>query len=185
MVKMIKKICMVLSLVLVFNSSASIALAADYLYLNINGEKQEQTWWCWAATSKSIIWYLNKGTPTQSDIVISVKGSEVNEGANALEERESLNNYNVTTTVEASSVSWTAIKDNIKGWYSPMKALVQMKSSGSGHDYVIYGYYDSWPTKNVSYMDPRTSKPTWNSKSYSEFVNNTEFSWYGTFHYNH
>ena len=167
-------------------STANVFAASDYLYLGISGVKQEQTNQCWDATSKSVIDYLGAWSPkpTQSAICKTIKGSVINQGANFYEDRDSFSFYNVTTTATSSTVSYGTIKDNIKGWCSPMKATIFWRSGG-GHDYVIYGYYEDQYVQNVSYMNPWPDNPTWNSTTYRNFVSNSSWTWGRTFYYNH
>lgn len=169
-------------LILILRITPSMA-ATDYIYLNIPGIKQEQSNWCWAATSRSVIEYLNKGTPSQTTIVTTVKGSPVNEGATFDEDRTSLTSLNVSTTAISGTLSWDSIKFYTKSWMSPTKATI-FWTSGGGHDLVIYGYYEDSYAKNVSYMDPWPSNQTWNSMSYSPFLSNSNWTWKWTFYAN-
>lgn len=154
------------------------------LCLNIRGIKQEQTNWCWAATSKIVLSYLGQADPTQSAIVTSVMGSPVNQGASFTQDRASLTNFGLTTTSVQSTISWATLKDNISGWYSPVKVGIYW-SGGGGHARVIYGYYENSNTHWVYYEDPWPDTTTWNFGDYDWFVSNQLWTWGVTHYYSH
>lgn len=182
---MFRKAWITLAGVLISILLSTQIVLADSLYLNIEGIKQEQTKWCWAATSKSIIDYLRGTNPSQSDIVTSVMGSPVNEPAVFSEDEASLTNFGIATTAVDTPITFNLIVDNIQGWYSPIKATIFWTSGTGGHDFVIYGYNKPTVGEYVSYMDPWPDNPTWNSRTYSSFVSNPDWLWNWTFYYNH
>ncbi|WP_186327574.1 papain-like cysteine protease family protein [Paenibacillus sp. Y412MC10] len=182
MMKLSAGIAMVIIILTTFSSQASAYVS--YNTLSVNPYKQEQTNWCWAATSKTVIEYLGKGSPTQSQIVKGVKGSVVNEGATTSEDKESLTDWGVATTVKQDSVPFGTIVTDIEN-SRPLKAGVMWKNGGGGHDFVIYGYYqDTDKSKyDVYYSDPIDGLKT--IRSYDSFDNNTSFSWYDSYYNNH
>lgn len=168
----------------------SVAFATtNSCYLNIDGVKQEQTYWCWAATSETIIKFLGHGAYSQSTIVQDVKGSVVNDGASYSEDGLSLTKHGVSTTgtqsgiLGSGNISFSTIKTMIQGWSSPIKACIAWNTGGY-HDLVIYGFYEDSSTQNVSYMDPWQENPMWNSRTYSSFVSNSGWNWGGWTYYN-
>jgi hypothetical protein len=172
-------------LTFVFNSHASAYVA--YKLLSVPEYKQEQTAWCWAATSKMIIGYLKTTTPTQSAIVTTVKGSAVNSSANYTEDQSSLTSYSVATTGTSGAISFGQIITDTEN-YRPMKAAIAWQSTpGTGHEYVIRGYYQdtSVPTTDVYYMDPDPNQTTYKLQDYATFVSNSSFYWNWTFYTNH
>lgn len=150
------------------------------LSLNVKGYKQEQDQWCWAATARTVLNYLGT-SPTQTQIVTSVKGSAVNQPATFTEDRASLTNFGVTTTSIQNTISFSTLKDNILGWYSPVKTAV-FWSGGGGHSRVLYGYYENGGVQNVFYEDPGVGSTTWNVCTYSWYVSNPNWTW-GWTHY--
>lgn len=162
--------------------SPTIASASS-VYLNIPGVHQEQTKWCWAASSQSIIEYLGKGYPSQTNIVTTVLGSPVNQGATFAQDRSSLTSYNVSTNAVTLPLPWTTVTDNLQNWYSPIKAGIRF--SYGDHDVVIYGYYQDAYTTNVSYMDPAPALPNvWYASTYSYFKSNSNWTWIDSMDYN-
>ncbi|WP_052759708.1 papain-like cysteine protease family protein [Paenibacillus sp. DMB20] len=182
----VKKISAVFTMTVIMLVAFSTQASAyvSYKTLSVTAYKQEETNWCWAATSKTIIEYLGKGSPTQSQIVKGVKGSVVNEGATTSEDKESLTDWDVDTTVTQDSVPFGTIVNDIEN-YRPLKAGIMWKNGNGGHDFVIYGYYqDSDNSKyDVYYSDPIDGSKS--IKSYSSFDDNTSFSWYDSYYNNH
>lgn len=59
--------------------------------LDVPHRKREQSGWCWAACAEMIGKYLDKSSQvTQTQIVINVKGSAINEGATDAETAQAL-----------------------------------------------------------------------------------------------
>lgn len=159
--------------ILIISLFSTMAFAAESLYLNVTPYVQEQSNWCWAATSKTVISYTGHGNPSQSDIVTAVKGSAVNETASATEDRSSLTKFGVNTTYYGGSLSWSTIKSNING-YKPIKAAIAWVGGG-GHVFVIYGFYEDPYVRNVSYENP--SDGSFNFTTYSQFCSNSTWTW--------
>lgn len=175
--------CIILIIVITILSNVNV-FAAESLYLNVDGVVQEKTSWCWAASSKCVIDYLGAWSPrpSQTQIVTAVKGSAVNEGANYFESHNSIHYFMVDSSDSMFPVSWVTVKDNIKGWYSPMRVTVAWKVGGA-HTMVMYGYYEDQYVKNVSYMDPWGANPRWNFRTYDSFKSNSDWTWKWTNYY--
>jgi hypothetical protein len=171
-------------IVILFLCSSKNAFASESVYLDISGIEQEESNWCWAASSQCIIDYLGSWSPTpsQSDIVTHIKGSPVNEPAGYNEIHSSIHDYCVDSTDVNSYVSWSTVKNSIGGWYSPMHVGITY-TLGGGHSMVMYGYYEDSSVQNVSYMDPFPANPRWNSRTYSSFKYNISSHWTRTFYY--
>ena len=186
LLKKLKKFWLVFSLMLfIFFSGFSSVLAATQEYLNITSNVQEETEWCWAATSKTVISWLKSVSPvpTQSDIVRKVKGRVINEAANNAEDLASLTKFNVSNASKKSYIEFSSIKTYITGWKSPIKTGI---STGiSGHSHVIYGYYENGSIKSIRYMDPSSKAPArFNSMSYEQYKNNNKWRWIWTIYGN-
>lgn len=182
-VKMPKIFTLLTTLIITVSIFCSPAIAsASSVYLNIPGETQQQTEWCWAATSQSIIEYLGKAYPSQSDIVTTVLGSPVNQPATFDQNTSSLTSYNVSTNAMTLPLPWDTVYDNLQNWYSPIKATISL--SYGYHDVVLYGYYQDSYTTNVSWMNPDPNLSLWNSGTYSYFKSNPNWTWVESFDYN-
>lgn len=156
-----------------------------YKTLSVDGAKQEKTNWCWAATSQSIIKYKGKASPSQTDIVKLVKGSDVNEGAYFKDELNSLRWYNLNTVgIDNATVTFSVIQNEINA-DKPIKASIKWHSGG-GHDFVVRGFYEDTDKsiRNVYYTDPWPGNDTWNIKPYNEFSYNSSWRWYQTYYNN-
>ncbi|QIA27611.1 hypothetical protein DYI95_008850 [Thermaerobacter sp. PB12/4term] len=93
---------------------------------------------------------------------------------------KSLNVAGISTTAWDRSIPWTDVKIDIDQ-NQPITASIQWRGKSSGHDFVIYGYYEDGVYKNVSYMDPWPTSAMWNWMPYSDFVSNESFYWKWTF----
>lgn len=171
-----------LSALLMVSLFASPAFAAaDYLYLNVESVSQGDTKWCWAATSKSALKYLGKGDYTLEQIVTAVKGSPVNAGATYEEDGLSLSKFNANySTLKGQALSYTTVKDSVKGWYSPIK-VGWTDGYGNGHSVLIYGYFDDTFVDNVSFMDPIDGE--FYSKSYNWMKYTGQYWWKWSYYY--
>jgi hypothetical protein len=155
------------------------------LNLNIQGIKQEQPNWCWAATSKIVLSYLGQADPTQTQIVSTIYYPPTNSTVNHTQDGASLTNFGLITTGATSTISWATLKDNISGWYSPIKTEILWTNGNAGHVEVIHGYYENGTTQQVFYEDPLPANPTFNICSYNWYVSNPNWTWAGTYYYSH
>ncbi|MGL5354676.1 MAG: papain-like cysteine protease family protein [Clostridium sp.] len=178
MLKKISTCCLAVLFVFLINSQITNATS-----LNINGEVQEKTNWCWSATTKSVSDYLGGAGLSQTQIVTSVKGSAINEGASPTEQKTALNKDGINTTYVNGRISYDSIKNMISGWYSPILAHIAW-TSGGAHAVVIYGYTEG-AYNYISYMDPWGPNSRWNSCDVYYFNGNNSFSWARTYYQNY
>ncbi|AFQ44926.1 hypothetical protein Desmer_3043 [Desulfosporosinus meridiei DSM 13257] len=166
------------SLILMFTLTTSAF--AGSLYLNVPGTVQEEDNWCWAASSVCALNYDSLGV-TQTQFVTYVKGSPVDEAGWPWEVQSGLEHWNVDNDWTTGSISWANVTDDIND-YAPIIASIAWSPwwEFEGHMLAIYGYYEDQYVKNVSYMDPWSSNPRWNSRTYGSFVSNSDWTWSGT-----
>lgn len=165
------------ALVSLFVSTASAYVG--YRLLNIAAVQQEQSNWCWAASTEMVADYFGANA-TQTDIVRYVKGSVVNETGTVYDIQKGLSHYNISSTPVLSSLSFQTIVNQINNG-QPQVAIIRW-ASGGGHAYVIRGYYEdtSASKQDVYYIDPWDA--SYNLMAYSSFVSNNSFSWVNSVH---
>ena len=184
---MSKKICsFILGAVLVLSlSTVAVKASSLVVTLDVNGVKQEQTNWCWAACTKCVADYLGGKGLSQTQIVEQVKGEWINEGASSSEQSDALNDDGVTTTFVNRAITWTMTRiqlDNNK----PVLSHIKWTSNNTGHAEVIYGYNPSTTssTHYIYFMNPGKSSNTWNICLYSSYVSNSSWNWIRTYYKN-
>lgn len=176
----IKKILLILPVIsLIFALNVAPASAyVDYKTLDIPPYSQEESNWCWAATSQIVIDYIGYGFHTQDEIVEGVKGSVVNETANQYEDKESLTDWGVSTSLTTSYITFATIITNIKN-YEPIKAF-RLLYETTGHDFLIYGFYEytDISQQDVYYFNPDPYSDSYYITSYNTFKTNWKFTLY-------
>lgn len=153
---------------------------AESLYLDVPSTVQEETNWCWAASGVCALNYHDLGV-TQTQFVSIAKGSVVNEPGWPWEVSTGLEYWSVDNDWEIGSISWADVKDDIN-IYAPIIAAITWSPwwELEGHMVTIYGYNEGSYGSYVNYMDPWSDNTRWNSKTYSYFVSNDDWTWTGT-----
>lgn len=134
--------------------------------------KQEKTNWCWAATAQMTgKCVYPSSNVTQTQIVVHVKGEDVNKPANPNETADgTMYATNDTTSFsgELGAMSFRSVKNCInKG--RPVQPLVN--NGVTGHYYVIYGYNEASNGDYLYIADPWDGYGKY--VSYLDFVNGT------------
>lgn len=140
----------------------------EHYTMSLNVAIQEKTNWCWAASA----WMIgkkatNNSTRTQTNLVVYVKGSNVNQGGTLSESALAAkymtsNSYSFAT--RTTPFTHSQIRTHIVALKPIYASAGYYNSSGvrvGGHAVVIYGY--NYPDKIVEYiyyMDP------WDGRSY-------------------
>ncbi len=174
-----------IAMVIVLLLGSTLPVNATTHKLNITARAQEQTWWCWAAVAQMIIDYLDTWIPlpTQTDIVTTLKGSAVNEGALPNEITSVLGWYMVSTTYTNSTISFSSVKNMLSGWYSPIAAGIAW-SEGGAHMQMIYGYEENGVYQGLYVVDPLTSGTQRYYYNFEDYIRNSEFYWCHTWYNN-
>lgn len=188
----LKKLNFFLASTLIFSvclGTGAKAVVTDdeyYRVLDVDAVKQEKSNWCWAATAKCISDYLGGEGLSQKQIVKSVKGKVVNEGASNSEQKEALINDGIDTTYKNNPISFSKLKKEIDN-DRPILAHIDWSSSSNDHAVVIDGYSINTDDEDIDYiyyMDPAKEADTWNFVEYDEFVDNDDFAWERTYYKN-
>ena len=143
--------------------------------LNVPNIKQQQSNWCWAGTSVSVLNYLGQPT-TQQQFVGYVKGGLYNYPATSREIQNGLNYFGLTSTINRGTLSYDGFRSQINS-NKPMITLINWKNGGNiGHFLVLDGYFKGINNMNyITYMDP------WYGDHYQHnfesFKNNDRFWW--------
>jgi hypothetical protein len=159
-----------------FASTAAYAAAADN---GANTYVQEQSLWCWAAVSKTVLNEAGHGTPTQCQLVKWGKGTSTcanvagSFGAN-VGSALVLGGIGSAGNVANVAISYPTVQTEIN---ADRVVLVfwawDSDPTGIGHMIALRGYNTNGAT--VSYIDPRFS--TFQSNLYSWVANNSTSTW--------
>ncbi|MCE3200676.1 papain-like cysteine protease family protein [Paenibacillus sonchi] len=155
--------------------SSSVSAYVSYITLSVPVVKQEQTNWCWVASSVGVIDFL--GTPpTQNDFVNYVKGGVVNQAGTVADVKQGLQHWNVSSTT-GSSLSFQTVANQTSNNQPIISGIIW--KSGGGHMYTIRGYYEDTNSskQDLYYIDPWPGNSNYNIMSYSNFLNNSSFFW--------
>lgn len=145
--------------------------------LNVTPAQQEKTKWCWAATAQMTGKFVYpSSTATQTQIVIHVKGSNINSGATIYETANGTmyaTNDTITFAAALAPFEFELVKEYIDA-NLPIQPLVHKTYSDgtkSGHYYVIRGYSKTTYSSYLYLIDP------WDGSgkfvSYDNFLNGT------------
>ncbi len=160
----------------IINTSVSAVTTSEAI--PIPKVKQSKTYWCWAASSVSILKYYGKSV-TQSAFVTKVFGSSVNQPATDSQALSGMKKYGLTGTLVANSITYSMIMSQIRAGKPIYAGWSQ--SGGMGHAIVIDGFDGlSASTGYVEYMDPNDGKC--HTKSFYEFKGGSGYThiWDGT-----
>ncbi|MGH0590559.1 papain-like cysteine protease family protein [Bacillus mycoides] len=143
--------------------------------LSVPNTKQQQSNWCWAGTSVSVLSYFGEHT-TQQQFVKYVKGGIYNYPATSREIQNGLSSFDLISTISRGTHSYEWFKNQINS-NKPMITLINWKNGGNiGHFLVLDGYFKGGNgTGYATYMDP------WYGDHYTHnfesFKNNNRFWW--------
>ncbi|TVX88264.1 papain-like cysteine protease family protein [Paenibacillus agilis] len=136
--------------------------------------KQEQSLWCWAGASASILKYYGKHV-SQCDIAKAVKGTSTcsDVSASAQETQNGLVQYGISSWMYDGALTYTDVKTQIDNGSRPVYVSWQW-STGGGHVVVIYGYDSVGGNDMLNYMDPLVGRKT--SMRYTEFKGGSSYN---------
>ena len=174
----------------------------DMHTVNVTAYKQEQTQWCWAATTRMVDWAYSTVTPPSQCTIVNTANNtcdgwfnvccgELNGsrpsactdplGSNFPNSMYGcngslswlLNNYAGANSTAASSIAYSTVSSNLAS-----KKLMVARwgwTSGGGHFVVIYGNYMLNSTQNVSYANPGSGSKV--TETYAYFKSNSSRTW--------
>ena len=182
---------------------SSSAVFAQTYTLNLTAYKQEQTQWCWAATTRMIDWAYSSVTPPSQCSIVNAANNTCdgwfNVCCNTLNgSRPSactdplgsnfpnsmygcngslswlLNNYAGANTSYSSSLAYSTVRTNLGN--KKMMVARWGWTSGGGHFVVIYGNYtSSTGTNYIRYANPGSGSKVSESDAY--FRSNSSRTW--------
>ena len=143
-----------------------IAHAAAPMYaLPINKIQQENNFWCWAASSLTVLNYFNIYT-SQSEIVRKIWGVVDDLPGNGYDIKDVLSEMGGLSSDTATSLSFSNITSEIYDYKRPIIAGINVPYQSFGHAVVIDGY-DS-EIGYIEYMDPKY--PSYEFVLYDDFM---------------
>lgn len=171
------------ALVIIIGATAQMPVYAADRILNVTKKTQEKSEWCWAACAQMISIYKRGSSPSQTDIVKKIKGSNVNASGTVSEIRSA-----IQTALNWNSNSYSVSSQNVIGYSSITSYINNNKPivlgilwrGGGGHVYVVSGY-DNYPYSEVYLTDPASGGYGGNY-TYTALKNGTYMQWsYGTY----
>lgn len=164
--------CSIVSLCLFVAS----AYAASIQINNVTAQKQQNTLWCWAATSSMVAQFLGVSNATQSNIVTAAIGSPYNSSGTIYDMQRGLAKYGVASTPLSTTLTFISIVANVNSGSNPI-ALIQYNNL-NGHTLLVKGYYSTDSLQNLYYIDPADASS--NVMGYSTFKANSSWTWIET-----
>lgn len=147
-------------------------------YLNLTGQSQEQTNWCWAATGNSIAAYFNYSY-TQNQFCNMAFNRQIdstcsNDQATLGNDQTAFRQIGISAgTYITGMISMDTVINQIAADQPIMTRIVW--ASGGGHMMDIIGYDSSNST--IQYYDPWPSDSRLNTSTLSWYQSNSQFTW--------
>jgi len=147
-------------------------------YLNITGQAQQQTNWCWAATGDSVAAYFGKSY-TQNQFCNLAFGRAIdstcpNNQATLANDQNAFGQIGISKgTYITGTVAYNTVVGEIAANRPVMTRILW--ASGGGHMMVLTGYDTSNST--VQYYDPWPDDSRFNTSTYSWYKSNSSFTW--------
>ncbi len=171
-------ICLILAMTL-FLLSYDTAFAASY-ELGVKKISQNNSNWCWAATSSMVGNYYGRSL-SQRDICVYVKGSAVNQTASFTETVTALSYATNKSVTQTTTLSFNSLKSIISSLKPFLLRIAWNGGTGSGHLYVVSGFKDS--QNQLQLIDPIAGVPKRYYK-YNDLISGIKLD-SGTGHYSH
>lgn len=158
--------------------SVSTSAAPSNYYLNIYGQAQEQSNWCWAATGNSVADYFGYRYSQNSfcDMAFGRSTSTVcpNSQATLGNDQQAFWTIGIDPGYYISgTVSYSTVVNEISN-NQPIMTRIGW-TSGGGHMMVLTGYDTS--RSQVQYYDPWPSDSRFNTSTYDWYRSNPQFTW--------
>lgn len=162
-------------------SGATLALSltanASATTLNINGQAQQKSNWCWAATGDSIASYWGKNVPqnTFCDLAFGRSTNQTcpNSQATLANDQAAFQSLGINLGTYTEVVDADTINDEIQSG-RPINTRIEW-ASGGGHMMSIYGYDPD--SGALDYYNPWPDSNRYNTATYDWYANNDEFTW--------
>lgn len=162
----------------VTHNSNRAATAPSNYHLYIDGQAQQQSNWCWAATGDSVADYFGHSY-SQNQFCNMAFGRSAN--STCPNDQATLgNDQRAFSTIGINpgryitgTVGYSTVVDQISN-NRPIMTRIGW-TSGGGHMMVLTGYDTS--TSQVQYYDPWPSDSRFNVSTYNWYRSNSQFSW--------
>ena len=158
--------------------STALPAQATSRDLNIYGQAQQKTNWCWAATGNTIAAYhgvsVSQNTFCNLAFGRSTSTTCPNDQATLGNDQRAFHALGINPGYYVSyPVNFTTVRTDVNAG-RPLNTRIQW-SSGGGHMMSIYGYDDSYG--EVSWYNPWPDDSRYNYGSYDWYRSNYSFSW--------
>ena len=175
--KIYKKSVIVSVLIAIIVSSSLYCFANKQLA--IRSAKQQESYWCWAASAVSIMSFYGVHH-TQSYFVEVVKGSVVDAPATDSEVAQGLINFGFHRNLLTRALTYEEVQDEIDMGRPIYAGLTLGFWFPMGHAVVINGYNTDNTEDYIQYMDPDDGYCHW--LTYDEFagISSSSREWDGT-----
>ncbi|HWC22111.1 MAG TPA: papain-like cysteine protease family protein [Flexivirga sp.] len=158
--------------------SAQWASTPSNYYLYIDGQAQEQSNWCWAATGNSVAAYFGYDY-SQNQFCDMAFGYSTNvtcpnDQATLGNDQQAFSTIGINPGRYISgTISYSTLVDQISN-NEPVMTRIGW-TSGGGHMMVLTGYDQS--NSQVQYYDPWPSDSRFNVSTYDWYRSNSQFTW--------
>ncbi len=147
-------------------------------YLNVTGQAQEKSNWCWAATGNSIAKYYGKSYSQNQFCNLAFGYSQnaacPNDQATLANDQRAFRSIGISQgSYISGTLSFGTLQTEINA-NRPVMTRIGWKSGG-GHMMDIIGYDSSNST--IEYYNPWGSDPRYNTSTYNWYLNNSQFQW--------
>lgn len=156
--------------------TASKVLASRYL--NVTGQSQQKSNWCWAATGNSIAAYYGSNYSQNQFCNMafgySQNGTCPNDQATLANDQRAFRTIGISQgSYISGTLSFATLQTEINA-NRPVMTRIGWKTGG-GHMMDIIGYDTSNST--IEYYNPWGSDPRYNYSTYNWYLNNSQFQW--------
>jgi hypothetical protein len=147
-------------------------------YLDVNGQAQEKSNWCWAATGNSIAKYYGKSYSQNQFCNLAFGYSQnaacPNDQATLANDQRAFRSIGISQgSYISGTLSFGSLQTEINA-NRPVMTRIGWKSGG-GHMMDIIGYDSANST--IEYYNPWGSDPRYNTSTYNWYLNNSQFQW--------
>lgn len=158
--------------------SAQLSSAPSNYYLYIEGQAQQQTNWCWAATGNSVAAYFgyNYSQNQFCDMAFgrSTNTTCPNTQANLGNDQQAFSTIGINPgRYITGTISYSTLVGQLSN-NEPVMTRIGW-TSGGGHMMVLTGYDTS--NNEVQYYDPWPTDSRFNVSTYDWYRSNSQFSW--------
>ncbi|NEA32661.1 papain-like cysteine protease family protein [Streptomyces sp. SID13031] len=147
-------------------------------YLQVNGQSQQKTNWCWAATGNSIAAFYGKNYSQNQFCNLafgySLNGICPNDQATLANDQRAFRSIGISQgSYISGTLSFGSLQTEINA-NRPVMTRIGWKAGG-GHMMDIIGYDTS--DSSIEYYNPWGSDPRYNYSTYNWYLNNSQFTW--------